>query len=336
VFGSALNGSGRTYSTPVSLLPGGRGDGQPITTLIDLESGTQPAHYFAGHTAQVLLLTNSGGYGLLAKVGDLVARQRGGKAFLTLEAGEQPLPPALASAGGLDDQVACLSANGRLLVFPLSDLKLQPNGGRGLTLMDLEPPDSLASVAVFSQALRIEGTGRGGKARDELLKGASLAVYLSKRARKHGQVVEDVWCGRDGKCKDGNCKGGNGAGGTRLRPARRSRPIGNSKDQPGLAPEGVVTDGPCVFAGAAIGNVTLADRGGRWRGADPVAHDRRRAETMRHDGDRVALADQVADAELLAGVGDAKARKEGDEGEEGVPHAADVARVCVTRAARRQ
>ncbi len=184
VFGSALNGSGRTYSTPVSLLPGGRGDGQPITTLIDLESGTQPAHYFAGHTAQVLLLTNSGGYGLLAKVGDLVARQRGGKAFLTLEAGEQPLPPALASAGSLDDQVACLSANGRLLVFPLSDLKLQPNGGRGLTLMDLEPPDALASAAVFSQALRIEGTGRGGKARDELLKGASLAVYLSKRARK--------------------------------------------------------------------------------------------------------------------------------------------------------
>ncbi len=184
VFGSALDGTGRVYSTAVSLLPGGRGDGQPITTLIDLESGTQPAHYFAGHTGQILMLANSGGYGLLAKVGDLVARQRGGKAFLTLEAGEQPLPPALASVGGLDDQVACLSANGRLLVFPLSELKLQPNGGRGLTLMDLEPPDSLASVAVFSQALRIEGTGRGGKPRDETLKGASLAVFLGKRARK--------------------------------------------------------------------------------------------------------------------------------------------------------
>ena len=80
--------------------------------------------------------------------------------------------------------MACLSANGRLLVFPLSELKLQPNGGRGLTLMDLEPPDALASVAVFSQALRIEGTGRGGKPRDELLKGAALGIYLGKRARK--------------------------------------------------------------------------------------------------------------------------------------------------------
>ena len=184
VFGSALNGSGRTYSTPVSLLPGGRGDGQPITTLIELESGTQPAHYFAGHAAQTLLLASSGGYGLLARVGDLVSRHRSGKAFLTLEAGEQPLPPALAAAGSLDDQVACLSASGRLLIFALSDLKLQPNGGRGLTLMDLEPPDSLASVAVFSQALRIEGTGRGGKPRDETLKGAALGIYLGKRARK--------------------------------------------------------------------------------------------------------------------------------------------------------
>ena len=172
------------YSTAVSLLPGGRGDGQPITTLIELEAGTQPAHYFAGHAAQTLLLAGSAGYGLLARVGDLIARQRSGKAFLTLEPGEQLLPPALASAGMLGDQVGCLSALGRLLVFPLAELKLQPNGGRGLTLMDLEAKDTLASVAVFAQALRIEGTGRGGKARDEVLKGAALAVYLGKRARK--------------------------------------------------------------------------------------------------------------------------------------------------------
>jgi topoisomerase-4 subunit A len=37
---------------------------------------------------------------------------------------------------------------------------------------------------VFAQALRIEGTGRGGKARDEVLKGAALLPYAGKRARK--------------------------------------------------------------------------------------------------------------------------------------------------------
>jgi topoisomerase IV subunit A len=197
VFGSAANGSGRVYSTPVGLLPGGRGDGQPITTLIDLEAGTHPAHYFAGHAEQALLLANSGGFGLLARVGDLVSRQRGGKAFLTLETGEQLLPPAVcgvstgAAAGVAGSQVGCLSARGRLLVFALAELKLQPKGGRGLTLMDLEAKDALASATVFAQALRIIGSGRGGKARDEVVKGAALLPYVGKRARK-GRAQEVI------------------------------------------------------------------------------------------------------------------------------------------------
>jgi len=178
VFGS----NGRVYSTPVAQLPGGRGDGQPITSLIDLESGTQPAHYFAGHVQQTLLLAGTGGFGLLARVGDLLARQRGGKGFLSLEDGEKPLPPALADA---QSQVACLSLAGRLLVFGLDELKLQPNGGRGLTLIDLDASDALVSVAAFgSGGVQVLGTGRGGKARDELLKGTALAPYHGKRARK--------------------------------------------------------------------------------------------------------------------------------------------------------
>jgi len=47
VFGS----NGRVYSVAVALLPGARGDGQPVTTLIELESGTQIAHYFAARPA---------------------------------------------------------------------------------------------------------------------------------------------------------------------------------------------------------------------------------------------------------------------------------------------
>ncbi len=182
VFGS----NGRVYSTSVGLLPGGRGDGQPITTLIELESGTQPVHYHAGHVAQTLLLAGTGGFGLLARVGDLVARQRGGKSFLALEDNEKPLPPSLADGAS---QVACLSLNGRLLVFGLDELKLQSNGGRGLTLIDLDAKDALVSVAAFTQALQVTGTGRGGKPREELLTSAALAPYAGKRARK-GRVLD--------------------------------------------------------------------------------------------------------------------------------------------------
>jgi len=131
---------------------------------------------------RTLLLANTGGFGLLARAGDLVSRQRGGKSFLTLEADDKPLPPSLCDES---TKVACLTLQGRMLVFGLDELKLQPNGGRGLTLIDLEPKDALVSVAAFTDVLQVLGTGRGGtKDKDETLRGAALAAYEGKRARK--------------------------------------------------------------------------------------------------------------------------------------------------------
>jgi topoisomerase IV subunit A len=178
----AFGSNGRVYSVPVSALPGARGDGQPVTTMIELEPGTTLVHYVAGPADTTLLLANTGGYGLLAKLGDMTSRQKGGKSFLAVDAADRLLPPA--PVLGAYKQVACLALSGRLLVFPLDELKLQPNGGRGLTLMDVDAKDPLVSVAAFGTALRVIGTGRGGKAKDEQLKGAALASYEGKRARK--------------------------------------------------------------------------------------------------------------------------------------------------------
>lgn len=183
VFGS----NGRVYSVAVSLLPGGRGDGTPITTLIDLESGSQPAHYFAGAADQRLLLATTAGFGLQANVGDMISRQRGGKSFITLDADARLLPPAPVLAA--HTQVAGLALSGRLLVFPLEELKLQGNGGRGLTLMDVDAKDPLVSAAAFGAVLKVQGLGRGDKPKDDELKGAALAEHAGKRARK-GKKVE--------------------------------------------------------------------------------------------------------------------------------------------------
>ncbi len=185
VFGS----NGRVYSVAAALLPGGRGDGVPITTLIDLESGSTVAHYFAGAAEARLLLANTGGYGLLARAGDLLGRNKGGKAFLTLDAAERLLPPAVVAPA--HSQVACLALDGRLLVFGLDELKLQPGGGRGLTLMDVDAKAPLLSSVSFAQALRVLGSGRGGKAKEEDLKAAMLKVHTAKRARK-GRAVEGL------------------------------------------------------------------------------------------------------------------------------------------------
>jgi topoisomerase-4 subunit A len=181
------------YSVAASLLPGGRGDGVPLTTLIELESGTQVAHCWAGAADTTLLLANSGGFGLLAKAGDLHGRNRAGRSFLTIADGDRVLPPVVVAPGHA--QVACLAGDGRLLIFPLDELKLQPGGGKGLTLMDVDAKAPLVSVASFAAVLTVHGSGRGGKPKDDDLKGAALALHAGRRARK-GRVVEGMKASR--------------------------------------------------------------------------------------------------------------------------------------------
>jgi len=186
VFGN----NGRVYSVTVASLPGARGDGQPITTLIDLEPGTQPLHYFAGAEGATLLLSGSGGYGFLAKVGHMLSRQRGGKSFITVGEGEQVCRPSVvsltgdASATPEATHVACASTGGRILTFELGELKMMEKGGRGLTLIDLDAKDTLAGAAAYTRSVRISGIGRGGKHREETLEIRSLNNARSARARK--------------------------------------------------------------------------------------------------------------------------------------------------------
>jgi topoisomerase-4 subunit A len=185
-----LGSNGRMYSVPVASLPGARGDGQPITTLIDLEAGTQPAHYFAGPTNAVLLLSGSGGYGFLASVDNMVSRNKSGKAFVSLGEGETVCRPSWVS-GTTGSQalpaathVACASTGGRILTFEISELKTMDKGGRGLMLLDLEAKDSLAGAAAYTRSVRIVGIGRGGKEREDTLEIRSLNNARAARARK--------------------------------------------------------------------------------------------------------------------------------------------------------
>src|SRR5690606_24985398 len=100
VFGTAKDKSVRVCTVPVASLPGARGDGQPVTTMIELEAGTQVAHFFAGPPSAQLLLSNTGGYGFIAAVEHMVSRQKGGKAFIDVGEGEQLTRPSLVGGAG--------------------------------------------------------------------------------------------------------------------------------------------------------------------------------------------------------------------------------------------
>jgi len=199
----AFGGNGRVYSVPVASLPGARGDGQPITTLIELEAGTEVLHYFAGAERASLLLSSSAGYGFVAHVADMLSRTRGGKAFMNMGEGEHICRPSIvaldfeqkepqtqdeqaqAAIGAIAaTHVACVSTGGRILTFGLGELKRLEKGGRGLTLMALEAGDALAGAAAYVRSVRIAGVGRGGKAREEQLEIRSLNNAGAARGRK--------------------------------------------------------------------------------------------------------------------------------------------------------
>ena len=186
----AFGSNGRIYSVPVAMLPGARGDGQPVTTLVDLEAGTQLLHYVAGPTNATYLLSSSGGYGFLANIEHMISRNKSGKAFVTVNEGETMCRPSPVSGGSGETpwpvavNVACASVGGRFLTFAIGELKTMEKGGRGLMLIDLEAKDSLAGAAAYTRSVRIDGIGRGGKAREEILEIRSLNNAKAARAKK--------------------------------------------------------------------------------------------------------------------------------------------------------
>jgi topoisomerase-4 subunit A len=106
-----VGSDGRTYSIAVSALPSARGDGLPVRSLIDLEHGTEIIGYLAGPAKTRVMLATDEGFGLACEIGNMVARVRSGKAFLTLTPGASILPPQIIRQSAR--RIACLSAEGR-------------------------------------------------------------------------------------------------------------------------------------------------------------------------------------------------------------------------------
>ncbi|PQP01120.1 DNA topoisomerase IV subunit A [Massilia phosphatilytica] len=178
-----IGDNGKVYSVPVAALPGARGDGVPITTLVDLSGGGRILYYYVGPAETRLLLATSTGFGFITKAGDMITRLKGGKSFITLDDGAVPLPPRVVSdtAGA----IACLSEKGRVLVFGIDEMKVLQNGGRGVILMGLEPKEKLLAVQPISQkGLNVVGTWAGDKPRTVELFASGLEPHFGKRANK--------------------------------------------------------------------------------------------------------------------------------------------------------
>jgi topoisomerase-4 subunit A len=147
-----LDHSGRAYSIAVAQIPGGRGDGIPVSSQVDFQPGGVLASVACGAGDSLWLVAGTGGYGFLTTLENMTGRNRAGKAFLTLDAKERPLP--LIRVTDLRAEALCLSSDGRGLLFPLAEVKNLPKG-RGVKLIALSASTTLQSLSVYLDDQRL-------------------------------------------------------------------------------------------------------------------------------------------------------------------------------------
>lgn len=177
-----IGSNGRVYSVPVANLPSARGDGQPMTAMIDLESGTHIVHIIAGDEHSQWLLAQSNGFGFIAQLADMSSRQKAGKAFISVEEKATLMRPVRIEKS--TKYLAMLSANNRFLVIDINEIKSLSGGGRGTILMGLDAKDSFAQLVVVNeQGIMAIGVYRN-KAVEDMIALGDLQVFIGRRARK--------------------------------------------------------------------------------------------------------------------------------------------------------
>ncbi len=179
-----LDSTGRAYSLPAHQLPSARGHGEPITGRVTPPAGAGFRAVMLGSPEERYLLASSAGYGFIARLGDLYAKNRSGKSVLSLPGNSTVLQPARL----VDDEgeVAVATSDGRLLLFPLADLP-QMARGKGNKMIGISP----AVLAAGEESVKgVIIVPRGGSVtihagrRHTTIKGADLDHYRGERGRR--------------------------------------------------------------------------------------------------------------------------------------------------------
>jgi topoisomerase-4 subunit A len=132
-----LDTTGRAYSLPAHTLPSARSLGEPLTSRFSPPEGSQFLYAIAGDAKQKLVLASSWGYGFVTEAVNMHSKMKAGKAMVSLPGDSAPVAPAIIASEEADT-VVCVTSDGYLLAFPLSDLPALSKG-KGNKLINIPP-----------------------------------------------------------------------------------------------------------------------------------------------------------------------------------------------------
>ncbi|MBZ0217912.1 MAG: DNA topoisomerase IV subunit A [Fimbriimonadaceae bacterium] len=167
--------NGKFYTLSGDKLPGGRGHGEPVRLIIDLEENAEIVALFKAQTGRKLLVAATDARGFLVKEDDVVSMTRKGKQVLNVVEGEE----AAVCVEAAGDYVATIGENRKLLTFPLSELP-EMSRGRGVRLQRYRD-GGLSDARIFTLAEGLTWVDSAG--RTWTVKQEDLRDWLGARAQ---------------------------------------------------------------------------------------------------------------------------------------------------------
>ncbi len=172
--------NGKFFTLGCDRLPGGRGYGEPVRLMVDLEANHDIVETFIYEPGRRLLVASTAGYGFVVAEDEIVAMTRKGKQVLNVAAGQE----ASLCAPVDGDHVAVLGDNRKLLLFPLSELN-ELTRGKGVRLQRYKD-GGMADAKIFSAAQGLTWLDAAG--RTFTLDMNAAAEWLGARAQA-GRLV---------------------------------------------------------------------------------------------------------------------------------------------------
>jgi len=154
-----LGSKGKAFTLPCHNLPSARGQGEPLSGRLNVESGETFSGVISGKEETKAVLVSDAGYGFISKISDLQTKNKSGKNALKVPENGKALPPQIILND--DDLIAAITNEGRMLVFPVTELP-ELSKGKGNKLINIPKKryqageESLKAVAVLGKGRELK------------------------------------------------------------------------------------------------------------------------------------------------------------------------------------